>query len=126
VFPFPSTPLPLHRDHFLFRAQVDPSVGHKGVMLKTRYSLKHDIAHGGSFVGGVAVPFCNLGRDSQASEGACLVYRSLSVRFCTYSDKNPVTLCSKTVLKKGFLTLRSKHKGTIYEFTIILGMFIVM
>lgn len=50
------------------------------MMLKTRYSFKPDIAHGGSFACGVAVPFGNLERDSQASEGACVVYRSLSVR----------------------------------------------
>jgi len=70
VFPFPPKPPATSQDHFLFRAQVDPSVGQKGVRLKTRYSLKHDIAHGGSFAGGVAVSFSSLGRDSQASEGA--------------------------------------------------------
>ena len=74
------------------------------MMLKTRYSFKPDIAHGGSFACGVAVPFGNLERDSQASEGACVVYRSLSVRFCTYSGKFAVTLCSDTVLKEEFNT----------------------
>jgi len=50
------------QDHFLFRAQVDPSVGHKGVMLKTQYSFKLDIAHGGSFACGVAA---HLSADSE-------------------------------------------------------------
>jgi len=77
-FPPPAT----SQDHFLFRAQVDPSTGHKGVMLKKRYSFKSGIAHGGSFACDVAVTF-----SSPESEGACVVCRSLSVWFCTYSGK---------------------------------------
>ena len=48
------TPPATSQDHFLFRAQVDHSAGHKGVMLKTRHSFQPDIAHGGSSICGEA------------------------------------------------------------------------
>ena len=66
------------QDHFLFRAQVDPSVGQKGVTLKKQNSFKSDIAHGGSFACGEAATFSSLGRDSRMSESSDVVYRPVS------------------------------------------------
>jgi hypothetical protein len=69
-----SHPPATSQDHFLFRAQVVPSVGHKGVMLKTQYSFKPDIARGGSFACGVVAPFSSFGRDSQTSGGFAMCF----------------------------------------------------
>jgi hypothetical protein len=88
------------QDHFLFRAQVDPSAGHKGVMLKTRHSFQPDIAHGGSSICGEAA--LTAAQEGTAGQVLCVAQ--------WVSNWTQILETTHSVLQNGFQHFRANQK----------------